>query len=217
MKIAPRPFYSVRSTERAMGAITLTRDDDRAIQQASLDELHVRAAQLDPRDFAPLYETYFKPVYGYCARLLRDPQAAADATSETFVKALNGLPKYRARSFRGWLFTIAHHVVIDMTRRHKPTTALDDASELTAGDSSPEEWYLTRESDRRVARLLRRLPGNQRQIVELRIAGLRSQEIADVLGISIGAVRTAQYRAHTRLRELLNDPRADLEFSYDDL
>jgi len=200
-----------------MGAIPLTREDDRSIQQESLDELHVRAAQLNPHAFAPLYEAYFKPVYGYCARLLRDPQAAADATSETFVRALKALPKYQARSFRSWLFTIAHHVVIDMTRRRKPTTALDDAGELTDRDPSPEEWYLTRESDRRVVQLLGHLPGNQRQIVELRIAGLRSQEIADVLGISVGAVRTAQYRAHARLRELLSTPSSDQEFSHDDL
>lgn len=200
-----------------MGAAALTREDDGHIQQATLDEYHVRAAQVNPRAFAPLYETYFKSVYGYCARLLRDPQAAADATSETFVKALNALPKYRARSFRSWLFTIAHHVVVDMTRRRRPTTALDDAGELADYDPSPEEWYLTQESDRRVVQLLRHLPENQRQIVELRMAGLRTQEIADVLGIRVGAVRTAQYRAHARLRQLLSESSLPgLEFTHDD-
>jgi RNA polymerase sigma-70 factor (ECF subfamily) len=202
-----------------MGAITLAREEDGPTQQATLDEYHVRAAQLNPRAFAPLYETYFRPVYGYCARLLRDPQAAADATSETFVKALNALPKYRARSFRSWLFTIAHHTVIDMTRRRRPTTALDDAGELADYDPSPEEWFLSQESDRRVVQLLRHLSDTQRHVVELRMAGLRSQEIAEVLGIRVGAVRTAQYRAHARLRQLLSDSSSltGLERFHDDI
>jgi RNA polymerase sigma-70 factor (ECF subfamily) len=202
-----------------MGAVTLVRDDGEEVQAESLDELHVRAAQLNPQAFAPLYEGYFKPVYGYCARLLRDPQAAADATSETFTRALKALPRYQARSFRSWLFTIAHHVVIDMARRRKPLLALDDAAELIDRDPSPEEWYLTRESDIRVVRLLRHLPDNQRQIVELRISGLRSQEIAEVLGMRVGAVRTAQYRAHARLRQLLDatNTRTDREITHDDV
>jgi len=199
-----------------MAAISMAHDDDRSLQQELLDEHHVRAAQQDPRAFAPLYEAYFRPVYGYCARRLGDPQAAADATSETFIKALHALPHYRARSFRGWLFTIAHNVVIDMTRRRKPTAALDAVGELADGAPSPEAWYLARESDARVIQLLRRLPETQRQVMELRIAGLRGQEIADVLGCRVGAVRTAQYRAHQRLRELLSDP-SDEELFHGDL
>ncbi len=186
-----------------MGAGALTREMGHEEQAESLDELHVRAAQRDPAAFAPLYTAYFRPVYGYCARLLRDPQAAADATSETFARALKGLPRYRARTFRGWLFTIAHNVVVDQTRRRRPTTPIDAIGELADGAVSPEEWFLAREGDIRVARLLRSLSERQRQVMELRVAGLRSAEIAEVLGMQVGAVRTAQFRALQQLRRML--------------
>src|SRR5215213_5589126 len=65
----------------------------------------VRQAKSDPRAFAPLYSRYFDPVYRYCYRRLGHPEAAADATSQIFAKALAALPGYReeAPSFRSWL------------------------------------------------------------------------------------------------------------------
>ena len=187
-----------------MGATTVPFVGERD-QQETLDARYVRAAQDDPAAFAPLYEAYVDAIYGYCWRLLRDPNAAADATSETFTKALNALPRYRSRSFRSWLFTIAHHVVIDMTRRQKPTTSLDAAGDLHDRTATPEEHYLSGESDDRVFQLLGQLSPLQRHVVELRIAGLTSQEIATVLGRRHGAIRMAQYRAHERLRQLLSE------------
>jgi RNA polymerase sigma-70 factor (ECF subfamily) len=185
-----------------MGVMTLTVDGDRD-QQELLDAERARSAQQNPAAFAAIYEAYVDAVYGYCWRLLRDSHAAADATSETFIKALKALPKYQSRSFRGWLFTIAHRVVIDMIRRHHPTTSLDHAGQLIDRGTSPEEHFLAGESDRRVVQLLDQLPELQRHVVELRMAGLKSHEIATVLGRRDGAIRTAQYRAHERLRQLL--------------
>lgn len=193
-----------------MGAMTVPFVGDRG-QQEELDASHVRAAQHDPAAFAPLYEEYVDAIYGYCWRLLRDPNAAADATSETFTKALNALPKYRSRSFRSWLFTIAHRVVIDMTRRRKPTASLDAAGDLRDHSVTPEEHYLARESDDRVVQLLSQLSPLQRDVIELRIAGLTSREIATVLGRRHGAIRMAQYRGLERLRQLMNESIATKE------
>jgi RNA polymerase sigma-70 factor (ECF subfamily) len=187
-----------------MGAMTVPFVGERD-QQEELDAAHVRAAQQDPAAFAPLYERYVDAIYGYCWRLLRDPNAAADATGETFTKALKALPKYRARSFRSWLFTIAHRVVIDMVRRQKPTVSLDDASDIRDRGATPEDLYLAGESDDRVLQLLGQLSPLQRHVIELRIAGLSSREIATVLGRRHGAIRMAQYRAHERLRQLLSE------------
>lgn len=187
-----------------MGAMTVPFVGDRD-QQEELDARHVRAAQQDLTAFAPLYEAYVDAIYGYCWRLLRDPNAAADATSETFTKALKALPKYRSKSFRSWLFTIAHRVVIDMTRQHKPTAPLDTAGEMRDRGATPEEQYLTEESDDRVVHLLDQLSPLQRDVIHLRIAGLTSREIAAVLGRGHGAIRMAQYRGHERLRQLLSE------------
>jgi hypothetical protein len=69
------------------------------------DAALVAAARVDPTAFAPLYARYLPPVYRYCYRRLGTSAAAEDATSEVFVKALAALPRFRAGSFRSWLFT----------------------------------------------------------------------------------------------------------------
>ena len=86
-------------------------------ESAALD-----AARHDPRAFASVYEAYFPPIHAYCLRRLRDPDVAADATSQVFINAIQSLPRFRpdparpGSSFRSWLFAIAHNVVIDVVR-----------------------------------------------------------------------------------------------------
>jgi DNA-directed RNA polymerase specialized sigma24 family protein len=93
------------------------------------DAVLVAAAQVDPTAFAPLYARYLPPVYRYCYRRLGTSAAAEDATSEIFVKVLAALPRYRAVSFRSWLFTIAHHVITDILRRRRPLEPLEAADD----------------------------------------------------------------------------------------
>ncbi len=162
----------------------------------------VALAKSDPRAFAPLYARYFDPVYRYCYRRLGHPEAAADATAQVFAKALAALPRYRedAPSFRSWLFTIAHNVITDDLRARRPLAPMDAAAHVAATGPSPEDVVLTDEAGGTVRALLAMLPADQRQILELRLAGLTGPEIAAALGRSLGAVKIAQVRAFARLR-----------------
>jgi RNA polymerase sigma-70 factor (ECF subfamily) len=165
----------------------------------------IALAKRDPRAFAPLYDRYFDPVYRYCYRRLGDREAAADATAQVFAKALAALPRYRedAPSFRSWLFTIAHNVITDDLRARRPVAPMDAAAHVAATGPSPEELVLTDEAGSTVRALLAMLPPDQRQILELRLAGLTGPEIAAALGRSLGAVKIAQVRAFARLRATL--------------
>jgi RNA polymerase sigma-70 factor (ECF subfamily) len=162
----------------------------------------VALAKSDPRAFAPLYARYVDPVYRYCYRRLGNPEAAADATSHVFAKALAALPSYRedAPSFRSWLFAIAHNVIADDLRARRPVAPIEEAAYISATGPSPEDEVLTGETGRTVHTLLAQLPPDQRQILELRLAGLTGPEIAAALGRSLGAVKIAQVRAFARLR-----------------
>jgi RNA polymerase sigma-70 factor (ECF subfamily) len=166
------------------------------------DARQVALAKTDPRAFAPLYARYFDPVYRYCYRRLGHPEAAADATAQVFAKVLAALPRYRedAPSFRSWLFAIAHNVITDDLRARRPVAPLDAAAHVAASGPSPEELVLSGETDGMVRALLLRLPPDQRQVLELRLAGLTGPEIAAALGRSHGAVKIAQVRAFARLR-----------------
>ena len=126
------------------------------------DESLAQRAKSDPAAFAPLYRRYARPIYGYCARRLDSRELAEDATSQVFLRALGAIGGYRGDAFRSWLFTIAHHVVVDHYRRLKPADPLDDAFEIASGEASPEEVALHREDARNVRRLLAKLTPEQR-------------------------------------------------------
>jgi RNA polymerase sigma-70 factor (ECF subfamily) len=163
----------------------------------------VALAQRDRRAFAPLYSRYFDPVYRYCYRRLGTPEAAADATSQTFAKALAALPNCRAETFRSWLFAIAHNVLTDGFRTNRFDQPLESAAEVVDATPSPEDLAVVAEERSTLEDLLVQLLPEQRQILELRLAGLTSKEIAATLGRTPNAVDQAQFRAVNRMKMLL--------------
>ena len=171
---------------------------------ASPDNELVRWAQEgEPEAFGLLYDRHFGSVYGYCYRRLGQREAAQDAAAETFRKALAALPGYRPRAFRGWLFTIARHVLADAARRYHPTLPLDAASDIAAGGESLEETAIAHSELSSVVSLLPRLTPDQQDAVTMRLAGLNSTEIGVILGKSRSAVDMTLHRALLRLRELM--------------
>lgn len=170
---------------------------------ANTDEAtEVARAKRDRQAFAPLYIRYFDRVYAYCYRRVGTAEEAADATSVVFARAMAALPSCREAAFRSWLFAIAHNVLADEYRTRRLHRPLDDALELADRRPSPEEEAISEEARAIVTRLLAELPPDQRHVLELRLAGLSSKEIGDVLGKQANAVDQAQFRAMTRLRVL---------------
>jgi RNA polymerase sigma-70 factor (ECF subfamily) len=211
----------IRDYARNVGAAGVP-DRSRAGPSPAWETEQIERARRDPAAFAPLYEAYAEVVWRYALSRLADRERAADVTSQTFAKALAALPGYRPErrgertTFRSWLMTIARNTVIDEVRR-TPVTATIDAStvrpRLIATERSPEEEAIAASERERIERALSQLPETQRQIVELRALGMTGAEIAGVLRMSIGAVKTANHRAYRRLRELLDDrcPRPEMD------
>lgn len=186
-------------------------DDGTASPSQSDRELAIIvAAKENPRAFAPLYRHYVGLVYHYALGRLRDPHRAEDATSQTFTRVLQALPSFHPKrrpddtTFRSWLMTIARNTVIDASRRHRPTEPLEDVR-LVSIELGPEHAAIASVERDRIHAAIAQLPETQRQIVELRLVGLRGAEIADVLDMSVGAVKTANYRAFQRLRDVLRE------------
>jgi RNA polymerase sigma-70 factor (ECF subfamily) len=178
--------------------------DEEPVRDAAIDDekLLIQRARNDPAAFGPLYERYVNQIYRYCFQALGDRYAAEDATSQTFAKAITAVAKYRDHSFRGWLFTIARNAITDL-RRRRPTVAMDEAVPLLNPDDSPEEQAVSLDTRRQLLRALSQLTPDQRDVVELRLIGLKGVEIAEVLGKPASAVKSLQFRAYLRLRELL--------------
>lgn len=185
------------------GGDSLTREQEAQIVQ--------RVLRGDVNAFEKLVLEYEKSVYAITQRMTGNAEDAADMTQETFIKAYNSLSSFRGDSkFSVWLYRIATNVCLDFlrSRSRKPTVSLsvedDDGEEVEldiADESqSPErllERGLTRDA---VRRGLDALSPEYRQILLLReIQGLSYEEIADVLTLEVGTVKSRIFRARKRL------------------
>lgn len=199
------------STVIAAGESAMPTPDTPHPAQQAADPLAAEAAtvalaQRDPAAFAPLYQAYIDPIYGYCYRRLGAREAAEDATSLVFERALRSLASFRGGSFRAWLFTIAHNVVTDTYRRKGARAPFDEALDVVDPAPPPEQVALVADERRLLATALTLLPADQRQVIELRLSGVSSVEIAEILDRSPQAVRALQLRATRRLQALLATP-----------
>ncbi len=162
----------------------------------------VAAARVDRRAFAPLYERYLTPVYRYCYVRLGSREAAEDATSEVFLKAMTGLPGFRDGPFAAWLFRIAHNVIADRYRRRRGSAPIEAADTLARGPT-PEDELMALAERQALREAIGGLPDDQRAAVELQLAGWSGQQIADALSKSVPAVKQLRFRAMNRLRAAL--------------
>lgn len=177
---------------------------DRSESTAEQAERHqIDAARRDPAAFAPLYATYFDPIYRYCNLRLHHREQAADAASQTFLKAMAGIGGFRSGSFKSWLYAIARNVTIDMQRASRPHLELERAELVRDPARSPEEAALQMDEQQQLWHALTQLTNEQQEVLELRLAGLTGQEIADATGRSLSATKSIQFRALSRLRTVL--------------
>ncbi len=146
-------------------------------------------------------------IFGYFRARTRTHADAEDLTAETFVKALRGLPRYRESQgrFAAWLFTIAHHLLVDHLRRRRETVALDDEDIARKEmERDPGQWAVEAERLGQMATALRDLPEETREIVALRIGGrLSYAEIGTLVGLNGEAAKARFHRAMKSLRTRL--------------
>jgi RNA polymerase sigma-70 factor (ECF subfamily) len=169
------------------------------------DELELVAASANPAEFGVLYDRYVDAVYGYCLFRLWDRAEAEDTTSLVFAKAFEALPRFTSRTgtFRSWLFTIAHNVVVNVHRDRKSHRPLASIYHLPTPAIGPDEEAVREDERARVRAACLQLTEEQRHVIELRMAGLTGAEIATAMGKSLPAIKMLQVRAIDRLQELL--------------
>jgi RNA polymerase sigma-70 factor (ECF subfamily) len=163
-----------------------------------------RAIQGDQDAFAYIMETYQRPVYNLCYRMLGDPQEAEDAAQETFWRAYQALRRYdQQRSFITWLLSIAAHYCIDQQRKKRfPILALDILPEEDAPDPAPqpEKVFAEMEQQGQMQRLLSRLNAQDRAAIILRYwYEFSEEEIARTLSLTVSAVKSRLFRARKEL------------------
>lgn len=179
-------------------------------------DLVQRCRSEDPDVYEPafreLYERYGERIFNLAWRILGDEHAAADATQEAFLAVFRTIGKFQHESrFFTWLYRIAVNVAIDRRRRRRRLERLDGGDEERP-DREPEDTSVPTEEERIerehleriVEKALRNLSPKLRTIVVLRyVEGLSYPELAEVLGCSLGTVKSRLNRAHGLLEGLL--------------
>ena len=180
------------------------------------DELLIRRAQRGAADaFEQLLLEHQKNVYNLCYRMAGIPDDAMDLSEETFLRAWRCLEQYQfASAFSTWLYRLCSNICIDFLRRRRrqqtvPLTFEDaDGEEQTYAvpDAQPlpeeqVELKLTRET---LAAAMAQLLPEHRAVLQLRVVNEMSYEqIADVLDIQIGTVKSRLSRARNQLKKIL--------------
>lgn len=170
------------------------------------DDILVAARANAPWAFERLYTELAPAVSGYLRmRGATDPEGL---TNEVMLGVFRGLPSFEgdADGFRSWVFTIAHHRLVDERRRKasrvETSTWLDGQHESSGGDVEAEA--LTGLDEAWIRELLEELTDEQRDVVLLRVVGdLSVEEVARILDKRPGAVKMLQRRGLSALRRLL--------------
>lgn len=161
----------------------------------------------DLKAFGQLVEAYQRPVFNLTCRMLGNYEEAEDAAQETFLRAFSKLKQYNpSHKFSTWLFSIANHHCIDRLRRRKVTLVPVDegpiAHTLQSGPIGPAEAALAREQSEEMQRILNQLDPDYRTPMILRYwYDYSYQEIAETMGISLGAVKSRLFRARQKLAD----------------
>ena len=171
----------------------------------------VAARRGDQRAFEELVRLYEKRVLALTRRMCKNPEDAAEAAQEAFFAAWQGLKNFREESgFSTWLYRLASNACVDLLRREgrrQAAVSLDDEElnlDIPSSISSPQEEAERRELGERIEEGLRALPPEYRAVLVLReIHQLRYEEIAGVLGLDIGTVKSRISRGRKRLRRFL--------------
>lgn len=161
-----------------------------------------------PGAFDLVVERHRRSVYQLCYRFVGNHEDASDLSQDVFLRAFRGLHRFRGQSALGtWLHRIAVNVCLTRVSAKTPASEpIEESRHVDTRTESPSERVLKAERATRVRAAIAQLPRKQRAALILRMYhDMSHQEIADVLGTSVGAVKTNFFHALGNLKRLLGD------------
>jgi RNA polymerase sigma-70 factor (ECF subfamily) len=174
-----------------------------------------RAQQGDAAAFESIYRRHCRRVYSLCLRMIGNPAEAEDLTQDVFLRVFRKIQTFRGESaFSTWLHRLAVNVVLMHLRKKKltaaaldETTRSDEDGVAAGSEVGGPDMLLTGLIDRvNLKRAVEKLPTAQKIVFVLHdIHGYRHQEIAEIMGSSVGTSKGYLHRARMRLRDLLRE------------
>ena len=178
-----------------------------------------RARQGRESAFRELIGRYERPVFSLIYRLVRDRERAEDLSQDTFIKVLNAIDRYDpSYKFSSWIFKIAHNTALDHLRKREPdtlsldgspharTAAETEATSLNPAstDESPEQFAASKELGTEIERAIGTLRAEYRTAILLcHVEGRPYDEIAQIMDVPLGTVKTYIHRGRNELKKQL--------------
>lgn len=182
------------------------------VPTATDEELVQRAQRDDERAFGELVNRYETKVYSLALKMLRNPEDAEDVLQDTFLRAYRGIKAFQGNStFSTWVYRItANSALMKLRKKQLPTVSIDDADEREAPINiadwapGPVERLMTEETRVAMEDAIEALPPEFRQVFILRdVEELSNAEVAEVLDLSVAAVKSRLHRARLKVRNRL--------------
>ena len=182
-------------------------------------ELVTRAQLGSEKAYRELLDRYQRPVFSIIFRMIRDREQAEDLAQETFVRVFNHIGRYDPRyKFSSWIFKITTNLTIDWIRRKELKTVSIDGSRnavtsdemeasaitIVSEDENPEELLEAKELGEEIEEAIGKLRPEYRAAILLRhVEGREYQEIAEIMALPLGTVKTYIHRGRNELRDTL--------------
>ena len=178
--------------------------------QSNLPKLLTLAAEGDRHSFGEFYKLYLDEIYRYILFRVSDHNEAEDLTAKVFLQAWESLTKSvrknKITNIQAWIYRIARNKVIDFYRTRKSHVPIDEYPDhKLQGDwleSDLDDLFISR----KLAKGVRQLPDNYKEVIILRFINQMSHaEAAEIMDVTENYVRVLQYRALQQMREILSE------------
>lgn len=171
--------------------------------------------QGDNEALGKLVEHYRRPLFAFILKMTEGRADADEIFQEVWIRAIRNLGGFRAENLIGWLFRIAHNLIIDQARRAKPIvhpssrgadSRTDWMNQIPDSRHGPASEAAGRDLGSRIRQAMRILPPEQREVFLLRMEGdVPFKEIAKIQGVSINTALARMHYAVLKLRQELKD------------
>lgn len=175
-------------------------------EQLLSEQSIIEAAKQNPEHFGPLYDKYYKQIFGYVYQRMDCKDTAFDLTAQVFLKALTNIERYEYKGvpFASWLYRIAHSEVMQLFRTKKNLKTINaDIGDLRNICEEVEEEYMEQYKGILMS-VIKELPEDDLQLIEMRFFEKRPfKEIAEILNITETNAKVRLYRILEKVKKTL--------------
>ncbi len=170
----------------------------------------LEAQKGDGEAFCALIGKYENQIYNIAYKFMQNSFDAQDAAQDAIIKMYGSIRKFSFQSaFSTWMYRVVANTCLDLIRRRKPSVPMEEYTDAAVSrDGNPDEQAQNNELGRSIRAAVQELSEKYRTVLILKdMEGLKYEEVAEILSITPGTVKSRLFRAREKLRRILEENR----------